>query len=305
MRIDTHQIHAFLAVADALQFRVAAERLHVTQPALTRTIQALEELVGTPLFVRTTRQVQLTTAGEAFAEHCRASLAHLDLAFTSARRAGAGEIGHLRVAYMDFAINGAVPELITNFHKAFPGLLIDLVHMPTDVQKAGLLNSTIDAGFMIGPRFLAPNVESIVFERENMVALLPPAHRLCDLDAVSLQDLVGEPFVLGSKELWEASRGHIVAMCHRAGFSPAVAQEASTSDGIFGLVAAGMGVSLYPLCARNIHRDGVVVRPVKESDAVMETVFCWRGETSNPASKAFVDTVREWVVGRQGKAPVS
>jgi DNA-binding transcriptional LysR family regulator len=135
MRIDVHHIRASLAVAEALQFSVAADRLHMTQPALSRIIKALEESVGAALLARTTRRVELTNAGRVFAEHCQLALTHIDQAITLARRAEAGNIGHLRIAYMDFAINGSLPGIVESFGKKFPSISIDLVHLPSTVQR--------------------------------------------------------------------------------------------------------------------------------------------------------------------------
>ncbi|WP_227747207.1 LysR family transcriptional regulator [Paraburkholderia franconis] len=298
MRIDVHHIRAFLAVADALQFRVAAERLHITQPALSRIIKALEEAVGASLLTRTTRSVQLTNAGRVFAEHCNLALAHLDQAVTLARRAEAGNIGHLRIAYMDFAINGALPSIIEEFSKKFPLISIDLVHMPSTTQKEAILNSTIDIGFMIGP-FSAQNVESMPFGREKMVVLLPVGHPLTKKNALRLSELAHEPFVLGTHQSWEAFRNHFFSMCHRSGFSPDIAQEASTSDGIFGLVAANTGISIYPECVRNIHRSGLVIRPLSDQDTSLEEIACWRSDAQNPSTEAFVGELSQLIGARE------
>ncbi|AQH03027.1 LysR family transcriptional regulator [Burkholderia sp. KK1] len=291
MRIDIHHIRAFLAVADALQFNVAADRMHMTQPALSRIIKALEESVGAALLARTTRRVELTDAGRVFAEHCQLALAHIDQAVSLARRAEAGNVGHLRIAYMDFAINGALPALIEAFGKKFPSINIDLVHMPSTVQKQAMLDSTIDVGFMIGP-FAAPGVQTRVFGREQMVALLPTAHPLTQKKTLKLTDLADERFVLGTPHSWEAFRHHFFSICHRAGFAPTIAQEASTSDGIIGLVAANTGVSVYPECIRNIQRSGLCIRPLTDRDTAIDMVVCWRGDTRNPSVNTFIGELK-------------
>lgn len=291
MRIDIHHIRAFLAVADALQFNLAAERMHMTQPALSRIIKALEEAVGAALLARTTRRVELTDAGRVFAEHCQLALTHIDQAVSLARQADAGNIGHLRIAYMDFAINGALPAIIEAFGRKFPTINIDLVHMPSTMQKEAMLDSTIDVGFMIGP-FAAPGVKTCVFGREPMVALLPAGHPLAEKKTLKLTDLANERFVLGTPHSWEAFRYHFFSICHRAGFAPTIAQEASTSDGIIGLVAANTGVSVYPECIRNIHRSGLCVRSLADKDTAIEMVACWRADTRNPSVDTFIGELR-------------
>ncbi|SAK64484.1 LysR family transcriptional regulator [Caballeronia ptereochthonis] len=300
MRIDVHHIRAFLAVADALQFSVAAERLHMTQPALSRIIKALEESVGAALLARTTRRVELTNAGRVFAEHCQLALTHIEQAITLAQRAEAGNIGHLRIAYMDFAINGTLPAIIEAFGKKFPSINIDLVHMPSTVQKEAMLDATIDVGFMIGP-FAAPGVETRIFGREPMVALLPAAHPLTEKKTLRLADLADERFVLGTPHSWEAFRHHFFSICHRVGFSPSIAQEASTSDGIIGLVAANTGVSIYPECIRNIQRSGLCVRPLADKGTEIEMVVCWRADTRNPSVETFVGELKTAAFQRSGR----
>ena len=119
-KFDLRQARAFLFVAEDLHFGRAAGRLFMTQPALSRSIRALEDAVGVPLFERSTRRVRLTSAGEAFAAECRLALGHLELAETAARNAAEGREGRLRVGYMDFAINGRLPQIIRAFRAQYP-----------------------------------------------------------------------------------------------------------------------------------------------------------------------------------------
>jgi DNA-binding transcriptional LysR family regulator len=286
MRMDIHHIKAFLAVVDVGQFRGAAERLHITQPALSRIVKALEEDVDAILLRRTTRVVELTEAGRVFAEQSRLAIAHLERAVTLARRAQAGQIGNLRIAYMDFAINGSLPQVIEEFSKLYPEIGIDLVHIPSTQQKAAILDSTIDIGFLIGP-FVETDVETRTFATEKLVALLPEKHALARKKTLRLTDLAEESFVLGAHETWEAFRHHVFAVCHRAGFIPRIDQEASTSDGIFGLVAANTGVSVYPACARNIQRRGLAIRPLRDVDVSLDIVVSWRADYVNPSTGTF------------------
>lgn len=263
LHFDLRQVRAFLTVANELHFGRAAGALFTTQPSLSRTIRQLEEAVGAPLFERTTRRVRLTAAGEAFAAECRLALGHLDLAAHAARNAAAGREGHLRVAYMDFAINGRLPAILQSFRADAPGVSVSLEYMPTAAQQMALLEGRIDIGFMIGP-FRAQKASSVLVDQQDYVALLPEAHPLASRETLRLADLAGEPFVMGSNETFSAFRTLLFDLCHAARFFPNVVQEASNSGGIFGLVAAGAGVSVYAGCARNVCRTGVVVRPLAD-----------------------------------------
>ena len=291
LRIDIHQIRAFLAVADALQFKGAAERLHITQPALSRIIKALELEVGARLLQRTTRVVELTGAGRVFAEQSRLALGHIERAAALARRAEDGQIGNLRIAYMDFAINGSLPELVEAFSKTFPQIAIDLVHIPSTLQQEAIQDSSVDVGFMIGP-YVAANIETMVFASEKLIVLLPTEHPLAKRKTIGLKELARERFVLGGPDSWEAYRHHFFAITHAAGFLPSIAQEASTSDGIFGLVAANTGISIYPECAMNIRRSGVVMRPLVDQGMPLELLVCWMHGAMNPVTRTFTDFLK-------------
>jgi len=131
-----------------------------------------------------------------------------------------------------------------------------------------------------------------VFGREPVVALLPTAHPLTQKKALELTDLANERFVLGTRHSWEAFRHHFFSICHRAGFAPTIAQEASTSDGIIGLVAANMGVSIYPECIRNIQRNGLCTRPLSDRDTAIDMVVCWRSDTRSPSVDTFISELK-------------
>lgn len=295
MRFELRHIRAFVALAEELHFRKAAERLYMTQPGLTRLIQWLETEIGTPLFARSTRSVSLTDAGEEFLVECRHALQALERGMRRAHHAAAGDVGTLTVAYMDFAINGPLPRVLKAFHKRFPGVHVELIYMPTAQQKAAILSEQIDIGLMIGP-FASRSVRTLSVNREALVVLLPESHALAAQETVALSQLADQPFVLGSASGWAVFRAEVLNCCHQAGFAPNIVQEASTSDGIFGLVAASSGVSVYTECAYNICRRGVVVRPLTECDLQIETLAGWRHELCSPTAERFLALLEELIV---------
>lgn len=293
MRFELRHIRAFVFVAEELHFRRAAERLFTTQPGLSRTIRWLEKEVGAQLFLRTTRRVELTEAGTAFLKECYEALEGLERGARSARSAAAGETGHVTVAYMDFAINGPLPRILEAFRRRHPGVRVDLIYMPTVKQKEALLAGSIDVGLLIGP-FQSNKITAVSVVRDQVVVLMPSAHPLAELVSISLIDLAHEPFILGSEDGWTPFRRIVFDLCHQSGFSPNIAQEASTSDGILGLVAAGIGVSLYASCVRNIHREGLVVRPLAGIECDIETLAAWRSDAISSSIKQFTETLYEY-----------
>ena len=289
-KFDLRQARAFLYVADELHFGRAAARLFMTQPALSRTIRTLEEAVGVPLFERSTRRVRLTSAGEAFAAECRLALGHFELAAAAARNAAEGREGRLRVGYMDFAINGRLPQLLKTFRAKYPQVSIDLEYIPTALQYAAILEGRIDIGFMIG-RFEAQKIENRLVEQDDFVVLLPEGHRLAGRASVKLADLAEEPFVLGSEDTFSSFRALLFPLCHAAGFFPRIVQQASNTSGIFGMVAAGVGVTVYSACARNFKRAGVVARPLAGVKEKIPTYAAWVCDHPSEALRRFADLV--------------
>jgi len=287
-RFELRHIRCFLRVAEELHFSRAAERLHMAQPALSRTIRELEREVGTPLLARTTRQVQLTEAGQAFLKECQAGLAQIELGVAKALRAAQGTSGELRVAYMDFAINGRLPELVRLFRERHPDIRLELQYMPTSRQQAALLERRIDIGFMLDG--LSNEVmTSYPLAEDSYVALLPATHRLANMPSLTLRDLAQEPFVLGTGEDWHGYRETIFAMCRQRGFFPNIIQEASSSQGIFGLVAAGAGVSIYSSCVRNVQRRGIAVREMEDVRGTIAIRAVWEKDSPSPIVRRFAE----------------
>ena len=285
MRFGLRHVTSCLVLAQELHFGRAAQRLATTQPGLSRLVAELEAEIGAKLFRRTTRTVELTEAGRAFLAECRIGLDHLERAVTLARRTATGMTGLLRVGYMDFAINGRLPELIRAFSEVRPSIRLELSHVPSQSQREALLGDRIDIGFTLSA-VDNKHFETMVFARDTYVALLPVTHPLSNARSLTLKDLAGEPFVLGSGGSWSAYREAFFAICHRCGFHPKIVQEASSSEGIFGLVAAGAGVSTYASCVRNVQRRGIVIRSLDDVPDTVTTYATWM----RPVRSASLDT---------------
>jgi DNA-binding transcriptional LysR family regulator len=294
MRFDLRHVRSFIVLAEELHFSRAAQRACMTQPAMSRLIRELEQEVGVPLLNRTTRSVELTEAGKAFLADSRAAVERLERAAATARRTAKGEVGVLRIGYMDFAINGRLPELLNAFSRYRPEIRLELTFIATLKQQEALLADRIDVGFMLGP-FEQPSIASYTFDNNSYVVMLPMTHPLSNAAQLRLTDLADQPFVLGSGENWGAFRNAFFSICHRAGFTPRVVQEPSSSEGIFGLVAAGAGVSVYASCIRNLQRRGVVVRDLDDIPDKLITCATWTKPVRSPSVATFTDfLLRIW-----------
>jgi len=291
MSIDLRHLRAFTSLGKELHFGRAADHLHMAQPALSKIIQQLEAEIGAPLLLRTTRRVELTEAGKTFLAETANIEAQIEQAVASARHAARGIRGELRIGYTDFAINGRLPHMLRDFAGAHPDIRLNLIFMPTTAQHMALLQQTIDIGFMIGD-FDHKTTSSLTFDEDDYVALLPASHRLCGREALTLAELSAEKFVLGTGDNWSAFRNRLFAECRSRGFFPDIALEASNSEGIFGLVVAGVGITIYSSCVGNLPRQGVVVRPLSDVTNKLPVTAVWDRASRSQALETFLKFLR-------------
>ncbi|MBS97140.1 MAG: LysR family transcriptional regulator [Oceanospirillaceae bacterium] len=291
IRFDLRHLKAFIAVAEQLHFKKAADSLFITQPALSRLIKSLEEEVQAELFTRTTRQVALTQAGQLLLSECRLAFGHIERGMHLAQRASNGDIGHISLAYNDFAINGPLPRILELFKETHPDISVELSYVPSHLQHQLLQDCEIDVGFRMGP-YKAENIDSLTVAREKLVAVLPAKHPLANRKSIRLKELANDRFIFGSDIGWQAFRRRAYDFCQQFGFEPQIVQEASSSNGILGLVAANMGVALYAECAENFQRKEVVLVELEEKHLTVETVAAWNTVYESPSARLFKDHLR-------------
>jgi DNA-binding transcriptional LysR family regulator len=289
--MNIRQMRCFSVLGDELHFRRAAARLHVSQPALSRSMQQLEEALGFPLLERDKRNVALTPAGRVYLDGCRSMLATLDATMGRARRAARGQIGEVRIGYTDIAVAGILPNVVRSFRSAYPGVTITANHGCSQAQIDDLDADRLDVGFLTGP-WSRPGYETWPLQVDSLVAVLPERHRLAAKRTLSVDDFAHEPFVTGEPRFWAHFDSHFRALCTRAGFQPRVVQHASNNEAILGLVACGIGVSIQAETIRTSLRNGVVIRGLVGCAAEIPTLAAWRTDTHNPAKSNLITHVK-------------
>jgi DNA-binding transcriptional LysR family regulator len=290
-RIELHHLKYFVAVAEELNFARAAERLHISQPPLTRRIQQLEKELGVQLFNRTTRRVQLTDAGLIYLEEARATLAQVKRGVGVAQRANRGEIGQLVVGFEASSAYDILPQSRQLFKKQFPNVELTFVEMRTDDQAQALHEGWISLGFVLPPLHNdALAVETIL--REPMVVAIPRDHPLSGKNKLALEDLAAEAFVMSSRNNRCGLYDQVISVCRHAGFTPKVVQEANEMQIMLGFIAAGIGVSLLPDHVKRLRKPGIVFRPLTPSSAKVELAIAWRRDDASPILREFLEIVR-------------
>ena len=282
--MDVRQLRAFLAVAEDLHFGRAADRMHVAQPYLSRTIRALEDELAAPLFDRTTRRVELTRAGVALVEHARAMVATEDQARVAVTAAHEGRSGRVRINFAGPSAHVTVGQLARAVRERHPQ--IDLVFLPGrygSIAIAELLRGEADLALA---RFTEPpvGVRSRVVARDRCVVAVPTGHRLADRDTLGFADFRDEPFVAFPESYGSAIRDVFVDRCHAAGFVPTFAQAAPDSWTSVALVSAGVGLHFTSASAvARLPLDGVVIREVADPLPPILVYLVWRAADDDRA----------------------
>jgi DNA-binding transcriptional LysR family regulator len=296
MNFDLRQLRYFVTVAEELHFGRAAVRLHMTQPPLSQSIQALEAAMGTPLFARTNRSVALTPAGAALLPEARRILLQAAALPDLVQRAASGEIGSLSLAFISTADYSVLPAFLRDFRQAYPSVAIDLREATSDVQLEDLMQGRIDAGLLIPPLSdkAAIELDYMTVLSEPLIVAIPqglPASR--GTQALSLSRLAGLPLIIFPRRIAPALHDAILTCFHDAGMTPHIAQQAIQMQTIVGLVSAGMGIALVPQSVSNLKRPGVEYRSLAGKAPTVETGLAWRRDNRSPVLRAFLDLIRK------------
>ena len=296
--MELRHLRYFVAVAEELHFGRAAERLHIAQPPLSRQIQDLERELGTPLFVRGSRGVELTAAGRAFLPEARLTIGQAERAQRTAQRAAQGETGRLRVGFVDAATHsGILPDVLAFFRMHLPSIGLSLFEMDPPQQADALRDGRIDLGIVQSPPSDAERwlrVESVF--RDPLIAALPRGHRLVHRKRLSLGDLADESFVLFPRTVAPTLYDDILARCRSARFSPSIVQEAIGWHTVVSLVSAGVGIAIVPRSLGAQRQPGVVFRAVHDLNTDMELSAIWKRDERSPVRDRFLTALK--TVGR-------
>jgi DNA-binding transcriptional LysR family regulator len=289
---ELRHLRYFVAVAEELNFSRAARRLHMAQPPLSVAIRQLEAELGTDLFQRSSREVTLTEAGRTLLDGARRTLTEADRAVAAARRAGAGELGSLRVAFSWSARFETLPSLGHALREQYPELELLTEEMWNSRMIPALRAGAIDVAISLVPE-VAGDLRYDHVRAEEVVALLAAAHPLADEPAIELGSLAEEAFVLFPRELAPRLYDAFVGLCRRAGFEPTLRKDSFHTDWELGLLADVPVVALVP---QSVARDlpaGVVALPLTGPREQLETIAVSRGDDASPVLATFLEIARE------------
>jgi DNA-binding transcriptional LysR family regulator len=288
---ELRHLRYFVVVAEELNFSRAATRLHMAQPPLSVAIRQLEQELGTDLFERTTREVRLTDAGRALLPGALRTLAEAERAVEAAKRAGAGELGRLRVAFSWSARFETLPAIGRAFGGRYPDVQLITQEMWNADMEASLRSGAIDVAISLCPE-LAPDIADEVIRTEPVVAILSAEHPVARERSISLGALADDEFVLFPRELAPRLHDVMVGVCRHAGFEPTLRSESFHAGWDLLLLADVSVVAIAPRSVAGELPEGVAAVPISEPADTLETRLLWRDDDAAPSLEAFVDTAR-------------
>jgi DNA-binding transcriptional LysR family regulator len=296
MNLEFSELQAFVVLAGELHFRKASERLFLSQPALSKKIQRLEEKLKGALFVRSRRRVALTDAGKSFLPKAAKLLQDAEDALRETQAAAEGRIGTLRIGFGIASLPEIVPLTILRFRKLYPEVELQMREMSSPSQVSSLIEGRLDAGILRMP-VTERKLMCVPLFSEHLVLATPADVRYRPKGGIN--GFRDSGFICVSPSVSKTFHDRVLSLCLRAGFTPRVVQEANEILTMLHFVRAGMGVSLVPRSAQRLKVPGVRFHELGWKEPLWRIGMAWnRNSEKLPLIWCFVKVVRA-VIGDQ------
>jgi DNA-binding transcriptional LysR family regulator len=294
LSMELRHLRYFVAVAEQKGFRGASRFLHISQPAISKTVTQLEQELSIKLFARSGRTVRMTPHGQVFYQETLRTLKQSDYAAEAAQRAARGETGTLTLGFCSVATAGFLPSIVRRYKELLPGVRLLLKEMNPPQQEAAFSQGEIDVGVTRPPfaKKLARELDVKVIFREPLLVAVPSGHAFT-AKKIKFESLSEEPFILLHRDLAPAVHDAILGMCQRHGFSPKVAYESDIVQTTFTLVAGGQGIAIVPTCTLNLRPEGVRFLRLQPDEYRAELIVAWPKNSQVTVLKPFIDLIEQ------------
>lgn len=292
--IELRQLRYFSILANELHFRKAADLAFITQPALSQQISKLEETIGTALFTRDGRKVELTPAGAVL--HCETAkiFDQLQRALRLTRETAGEREFRLSIGLVEYTNLPFLPPALMRLQALYPALKVQRHEMHSILQMEALERNVIDVG--IGVQVGLPPSDGSIQARPVMTApwvlLMRSDHRLASLAELRLEDLVGERLIFFERAVIPQLYDGVMAACRKTGFTPHFVYETQQSQVGIAMVNQGVGAMLGAAYIFNALPAGLTTRPFNDMDQLTVQLF-WRSGEADPLIHEFIDVAQE------------
>lgn len=291
--MTTNQLKYFITAAECLNFTAAGKQHFISQTAITKHIQALEEQLGVQLFIRDKRHVELTPAGKVFLEEARAILERTRMAIDKVEKASTGEVGSINIGYVKGYENSNLGNILKTYHEFYPNIELNLsrkAHLDLIYQ---LDKDQLDVALNICYSDTQINgLEKKSIAKYPLYAVLYPSHPYAQQTSIKRYDLRNDSFLLTKYyDDTTAQTYDIPEMFVRSGFLPKVVGSSSDMETLFLMIAAGIGVSIMPESAIKYVKQSndLVFVPLEGEHEKIDVVALWKKENTNPALAKFLE----------------
>ena len=287
--LEVRHLHAVIALAEELNFTRAADRLHITQPALSKQITDLEEEHEFHLFTRDKRRVvELTDAGRVFVEEARSSLLHMERAVHFGRAADQGCDSILAIGHSPYADHAWIAAMLAIRLPLYPRLRIRLMTQFAMESLRGVLVGELSLALMTAPP-QDVQITAVPFARAPLYAALLETHPAAHKERLVLQDLANDEWILFAKRVHPLMREAIMDAARRESIVPKHGHDIITAQQAVELVSEHVGVAILTKpTARSLHADGVVVKPLSDRSLWFETSVIMRASDDSRLVNEFV-----------------
>jgi DNA-binding transcriptional LysR family regulator len=289
--MDLRRLRYFITVAEELNFRRAAERLHLAQPPLSVQIKSLEEELGVKLFDRSTRSVKLTTAGQVLLVEARNILSTVERAEQHTRNADHGVVGTIRIGILAPTTTSRLAKILRSFRLKYPGVQFSLSELTSMEQLQHIRADLLDVG-LVRPPVTFPELDSFFVEESPMILALPAGHRLARLRRVDWEKFHNEPLVMIHPSLQHGYYDPFLRKCAEAGAIPSLGQYANDINSKMWLISAGFGMAPTTKTIAEVKRPGLVFRELPPGLPLIQTRLVWKKSNSSPVLAHFLECFR-------------
>ncbi|MBS9460976.1 LysR family transcriptional regulator [Flagellimonas sp. 389] len=287
-QIELRHFIYFLAVAEELHYRKAAERLFISQPGVSTQIKQMEGILQTQLFIRDKKKVRLTPAGEFLKGEVEFILNHLEQTKKQLKLIGEGHLGEIRIGFLGSAMQNVIPNLLLDLKENFPFIHTSLEELSNRAQIPAILSDKLDLGFVRLSRVPKGLKLKPVFE-DTFSLVLPKDHPLDMKGFKNIGQVATDDFILFSQDYSPQYYDTVLSICEDAGFTPNVSHKSVHAQTVFKLVENKLGIAIVPTALQYGFQMKVKFIELEQIEQRAVLSMVWKEDNRNPALKNCMD----------------